>query len=319
MDPETKLAIVSRAQHGAFTTKQALEAEFTEAQVKRFVRIGRWRRVYRGVLAEASGRATFERTTSAAVLACGEGAAASHRNAGRFWGLDVPLLEVPEVTVLAPSRSRPTAILVHTTDRLTRSEAAVRDGIRITSPMRTLGDLAGVVEPKLLELGHDVLWRRGLVHPARLLDYLSDDWWSRRPGTGVLRALARERLGQGPSGSDLETLLFQLIRDSGLPLPVRQHPVVTPFGVRYIDLAYPGPKLAIELDGMESRLDPTVFLDERVRQNLITAQGWTFKRFGYSHVTDSGLMVLVTLGEALRLRPVRWRAYGSGRRAFQFS
>jgi very-short-patch-repair endonuclease len=210
------------------------------------------------------------------------------------------------VTVLLPSRARPPRVGVHETERLGRSEAASRDGIRVTTPMRTLADLADVLDAKPLELTLDRFLRRGLVHPSRLRTYLEDDWCRRRRGTVVLRKLVAERLGQRPSGSEIETLMLQLIRDAGLPLPVGQHPVKTPFGVRYLDLAYPDKKIAIELDGMDSRLDRDVFLDERVRQNLIEAQGWAFRRFGEAHVTEHRLWCAFTLGEALELRPVRW-------------
>jgi very-short-patch-repair endonuclease len=189
---------------------------------------------------------------------------------------------------------------------LTRTEAAPRDGIRVTSPARTLLDLAGLVEVNVLELALDHLWRRRVVEPKRLLRYLDDDWCRARRGSARLRRLVAERTGQGPSGSDIETKLLQLIRDSRLPLPTRQYPVVTPFGPRYIDLAYEREKVAIELDGMESRLDPVVFLDDRVRQNLIEAQGWTFRRFGYAHVNHEPLWTIFTLAEAIGLFPTRW-------------
>ncbi len=304
--PDARLVAVTRSQHGAFTRQQALAAGFTPSMIKRRLASGRWLRLHRGVFCETAVLPTFERDTSGAILACGSGAAASYRTAGRRWELDVPQPELPEVTVPIPSRARPPGVFVHRTDRLSPSEAAVHDGIRVTSPMRTLLDLAGILDPKLLELALDRLWRRRLVEPRRLLVYLDDTWCRVRRGSGDLRRLVRERLGQGPSGSDIETLLLQLIRDAGLPLPVRQHPVVTPFGPRYLDLAYPDPKIAIETDGMESRLDPDVFLDDRVRQNLVEAQGWTFRRFGYAHVTEQQLWTLFTLGEALGVRPVRW-------------
>ena len=128
----------------------------------------------------------------------------------------------------------------------------------------------------------------------------------------MLRKLVRQRLGEGPSGSDVETLLLQVIRDASLPLPVRQYPVVTPFGVRYLDLAYPEHRVAIELDGMDSRLDPQVFLDDRVRQNLIEGQGWTFRRFGYAHVTEDRLWTLFTIAQSLCLTPVAWRRNRAG-------
>lgn len=304
--PDALLAVLSRGQHGPFSLGQALAAGFSRSAVKRRVDSGRWVRLHRGVYCEAAVPVSFQRDVAAAVMVCGIGAAASHRTAARWWELDVPPADRPEVTVLLPSRARPPSVLVHETTRLSRSEAAPRDGVRVTSPMRTFLDLADLLDPRLLELALDRAWRRGLVHPARLLGYLEDDWCRARRGTAVLRGMARERLGQGPAGSDLETMFLQLLRDAGLPLPVRQYPVVTPFGPRYLDLAFADPRLAIELDGMESRLDPEVFLDERARQNLIEAQGWTFRRFGYAHVTHEPLWTAFTVGDALGRWPVKW-------------
>jgi len=211
------------------------------------------------------------------------------------------------VVVVAPARVRLRGVLTHTTERLGRAEAATRDGIRVTSPMRTLLDLAEVLDPGLLELTLDRFWRRRLIEPRRLLVYLEDDWSHCRRGSVLLRLLVGERCGDRASGSDIETRLLQIIRGANLPPPVRQHPVVTPFGVRYLDLAYIDPKIAIEVDGMESRIDPETFLDDRVRQNLIEAQGWTFRRFGHTHVTRDELWTIFTIAEALRLKPSRWK------------
>ena len=304
--PDVRLAAVTRSQHGPFTRGQAQQAGFSPSAVRHRVATGRWLRLHRGVFCEVAVPPSFKRDASAAVLACGPTATASHRTAARWWELDVPQPDLHEVTVPSPARSRPPGVLVHETTRLTRSEAAPRDGVRLTAPMRTLLDLAGVLDPRLLELALDRSWRRRLVQPARLLSYLQDDWCRAKRGTGLLRRLVRERLGEGPSGSDIETLLLQVIRDAGLPLPVRQHPVVTAFGPRYLDLAYPQHRVAIETDGMDARLDPEVFLDERDRQNLVESQGWTFRRFGYAHVTHNALWTAFTIGEALGLRPVRW-------------
>jgi very-short-patch-repair endonuclease len=172
--------------------------------------------------------------------------------------------------------------------------------------MRTLLDLAEVLPADVPEVGLDRLWRRRLVHPRRLAEYRAGPWCMCRRGTATLRRLAAERCHERASGSDVETRPLQLIRDARLPPPARQHEVMTRSGVRYLDLAYPEHRLAIEVDGMESRLDPTVFLDERVRQNLIEAQGWTFRRFGHAHVTNDALWTIFTVAEALGLRPIRW-------------
>ncbi|HVL80467.1 MAG TPA: type IV toxin-antitoxin system AbiEi family antitoxin domain-containing protein [Actinomycetota bacterium] len=304
--PDARLVVATRAQHGPFTRAQARAAGFSDAGIKSRLASGRWVRLHRGVLCEATVPPSLRRDASAAVLACGSRAAASHRTAALLWELDVPAPDRPEVTVVGATRREPSGLLVHRTSRLTRVEAGVRDGIRVCSPMRTLLGLGEVLEPRLVELALDRLWRRGRVHPSRLLSYLDEPWCRRRRGTRVLRGLVRERMGVRATDSDLETLLVQVLREAGLPLPERQYPVATPFGPRYLDLAYPQQRIAIETDGMDSRLDPEVFLDERARQNLIEAQGWTFRRFGYAHVTNDPLWTVFTVAQALGVRPVRW-------------
>src|SRR5581483_6423710 len=224
-DAVRRLAPVARRQHGPFTRRQALQSGFSASSVQRNVAHGWWIDLHRGVYCDAVIPASLERDASAAVLACGPTAVVSHRTAGLLWSLDVPKPALPEVTVLPSGRARPVRVTVHKTDRLSVSEAAVRDGIRMTSPMRTLLDLASCIEPDLLELALDRLWRRSLVHPPRLAVYLSDDWCDTRRGTAALRRLISERIGDRPSGSDIETLFLQMLRDAHLPLPARQHPV----------------------------------------------------------------------------------------------
>lgn len=306
MGKEQQLKAIARAQHGPFSHEQAIDAELTPAMIRWRLDSGLWVRLHNRVYCDPALPPSFERDISAAVLACRDGAAASHCSAAKLWGRDVPLGPEPEVTVCAPSHIRSPDIRVHYTTRLTRTEAAPRDGVRVTSPARTLLDIADEVDPKVLELTLDNFWRRKLVAPTRLMTYLEDEWCMARRGSAQLRRLVAERAGQRPAGSDLETQLFQLIRETKLPLPTRQYPVVTPFGPRYLDLAYPARKVAIELDGRESRFDPDVFLDERVRQNLIEAQGWTFRRFGYAHVTGEPLWTVFTVAEAIGAFPTRW-------------
>ena len=310
VDPRARLAPVARAQRGPFTYQQARDAGFSKSAIGRRIDSGTWLSLHRGVMCDSAVPASPARAVSAAVLACGPTAAACLRSAAQLWKIDVPSTDDPDVVVLGSARRRPAGVIVHRTTRLGRSEAAPSDGIRVTSPMRTLLDLGAILELRPLELALDRFWRRGLIAPRRLALYLADEWCTRKRGSAVLRKLAAERCGQGPSGSDIETLLLQLIREANLPLPVRQHPVVTPFGVRYLDLAYVRERVAIELDGMDSRLDPSVFLDDRARQNLIEAQGWTFRRFGHAHVTTNGVWAVFTLGEALGLRPIRWTGRG---------
>ncbi|MDN5746969.1 MAG: endonuclease domain-containing protein, partial [Pseudonocardia sp.] len=60
----------------------------------------------------------------------------------------------------------------------------------------------------------------------------------------------------------------------GLPAPVLQHPV----GPYRLDLAYPGPLLAIEYDGGEHRTAKRALHDLR-REAHLTREGWVVLRF----------------------------------------
>jgi hypothetical protein len=303
--PGARLAAVARRQHGPLTRNQALGAGFSPPPIRRNVASGGGSSST-GTSTANRLPASLARDASAAALACGGAGAASHATAAALWDQSVSPPKVPEVVVLAPSRVRPRGVLVHVTGRLGPSEAAVRDGIRVTSTMRTLLDLAEILEPNLVELTLDRFWRRGFVDPRRLSTYLDDRWSRRRRGTAVLRGLVRARVGDRPSGADVETLLLQLIHDARLPPPARQHRVVTPFGVRYLDLAYPAPKIAIE-KGRDGEPTRSGGVPRRARPaDLIEAQGWTVRRFGYAHVTRDRLWTIFTLVDALEVRPVRW-------------
>jgi AbiEi antitoxin C-terminal domain len=88
----------------------------------------------------------------AAVLACGSGAVLSYRSAAALWGLlPYPANSGPvHVTVLAADRRRP-GIRIHRVRELPSDEVTRRHGIPITTPERTILDLAGEVMAAELE------------------------------------------------------------------------------------------------------------------------------------------------------------------------
>jgi hypothetical protein len=79
------------------------------------------------------------------VLACGPDAALSHRSAAALWQIVPRWPSKPEVT--APSKHRLEGIHVH---RSRHIDATTHYGIRVTTPLRTLVDLADILPPKQL-------------------------------------------------------------------------------------------------------------------------------------------------------------------------
>lgn len=79
----------------------------------------------------------------AAVLACGEGALLSHRSAASLWKLTRP--QRGEIHVTVPGhggRAGHAGVKLHRSTTLTDADLSERDGIPVTSPSRTIIDLA---------------------------------------------------------------------------------------------------------------------------------------------------------------------------------
>ena len=87
----------------------------------------------------------------AAVLACGPGAALSHRSGAALWEMRRGGVGVIDVTV--PSRAgriRRKGIRIHRSGRLAAEEVTDKDGIPVTTVARTLLDLADVLDLQAL-------------------------------------------------------------------------------------------------------------------------------------------------------------------------
>jgi len=128
-----------RRQHGVLTRAQLLAHGIKRQSIAHRVKFGRLHPVHAGVY--AVGRRDLSRLgeVTAAVLACGEEAVASHGTAAELWGFG-PRSRL-EVTVPPGRCPRRPGIVVHRA-ALADRHRTVRHGIPVTTPARTLVDLA---------------------------------------------------------------------------------------------------------------------------------------------------------------------------------
>ena len=94
----------------------------------------------------------------------------------------------------------------------------MRNGLQVSRPARALIDSAGRED---LEVVVDAALRLRIVTPRTLLTEASRPEFAKR-GIAVLRELARDRLGEGRSESELEDRMVRLLRAHALPQPTRQ-------------------------------------------------------------------------------------------------
>jgi hypothetical protein len=139
------------------------------------------------------------------VLACGPDAALSHRSAAALWQIVPRWPSTSEVT--APSKHRLEGIHVHRSPHI---DATTHYGIRVTTPLRTLVDLADILPPKQLTRAPNEAQVQRRVTAAERTSLLT-----RYPG----RRTAQLTPERGATRSDLEDRFIRFLKRHRLPLP----------------------------------------------------------------------------------------------------
>src|SRR5215213_4104627 len=138
---DARIAAVAGRQHGVITTAQLRAAGLTDAAMYKRVAAGRLHPLYRGVYAAGHDRLSQEGRWMAATLAAGPGAALSHEAAAKHW--KIWRRKVTGIDVIVPGQRRARdGVTVHRTRNLDARDVTVHQGIPITTPARTLVDLA---------------------------------------------------------------------------------------------------------------------------------------------------------------------------------
>ena len=204
----------------------------------------------------------------AAVLACGRRAFVSHRTAAALWMLVADAPHRVDVTVLRGWKPQRPGIAVRSTSSLVRRDVRLLDGIPITSPARTVLDLAGLVGEDELERAVAQAEVRMLVRIEDLVDQLGRH--PRRPGTAALRDVLAVPGGPALTRSRAEARLLSLLRKSSLPVPK----VNTWIGPYQVDLLWEEERLVLEFNGFAFHTDRHSFERDRLRDAELQSRGY---------------------------------------------
>lgn len=195
-------------------------------------------------------------------------------------------------------RPRP-GLLVHR-DRLRRDEVEVRDGVPVTTPLRTAYDLARrCVDLVDAVVALDALANKGRFDPAAVLEF------ARRYPRARGRLRLPELVGHSErwAGSPMETRMRMLLVLAGLPRPEVQFPVQDEVRRRavWLDLAYPAHRIGIEYEG-EGHASPEVVLRDIGRYTALVDAGWRIYRFTKYEVYGEPDEVVAKIARALGAR-----------------
>lgn len=212
---------LSRTQLGLVTRAQAVSAGFSSSAIDRRLASGELEpvchRVYR--VRGGPGESRPQRLL-AACLSLGKGTVASHRSAAWLWGLDgfAAGPRVLEVTTLHGRRVVLPNFKIHQRREALTEGYTHKAGVPVTVMTRTRLDLTMLLNDSALEIALDSAARGRPVLFLELKEFLCTLRASGRAGINRLERLVSLRIGGEPTGSELETKLFQLLRRAGIAL-----------------------------------------------------------------------------------------------------
>lgn len=284
---------------GPFTRRFAFEQDIGPEQIERSVATARWFRLRNGIYVTANDRAAAKASdptlhaqdVRALELAMSRrNLAAAGTSAARIHGLELLQAPPPELIVVTDD---PGVAGTHRDGYFLRvaplpaEHVTHRHGMRVTTPARTVVDIAahrGVDEGVVAA---ESAYRKKLLTPARLRELV--DRTEGRPG--ILRVRDMLALATPGTESVLESMSMLNMRRIGVQLPLVQVTLFLGSLEFRVDFLWPHIRLVGEGDGekkysLDGRSPMAALREERQREQAIRDLGYDIVRWDF-HVANN--------------------------------
>jgi len=283
--PDVRVAQLAADQWGVLSLDELRACGMTRDAVAVRVRNGRLHPLHRGVYAVGHSNLPLEGRFLAAVKACGSTAVLSHFSAGALYGLVRWDDRHPEVTTTSERAHR--GIRTHRSSLLDVQDVTRHSQVPVTTPARTLVDLAATFEYRALRRAVREA-QRSLTNARQILDALGR-LGPRRGSANLTKILAT---GPAPTRSELEDVVLDMLLAAGFEHPHVNVPI-TIEGRRVIpDFRWPAQRLVIEADGAAWHDDRLAREDDAERQALLEAHGERVLRVTWTQTVSRRAMTL---------------------------
>ena len=282
------IARIAARQHRAVTGRQLREAGLSKDAIAYRVGQLRLQRLWRDGYILGTAPADLLSLAICAVLTCAPHGVLSHAWAAWLWGfLPAPRMPI-DVTVPGGWRPGPREISVHRARALDPQDVTRKKNIPVTTPARTLLDLAGRDDIERLVAEAQVL---GVVRERQLHDVIA-----RYPNRREAARL-REVVDDGPvlTKYESERRLFALLKAAGLPRPETGASI----GRYKPDFLYRDQRLIIEVDGWSAHHHRRAFENDRKRGAELTSLGYRVMHVTWRQLTEEPIAVAARIAAAL--------------------
>ncbi|HEU5210862.1 MAG TPA: type IV toxin-antitoxin system AbiEi family antitoxin domain-containing protein [Longimicrobiales bacterium] len=284
-------------QDGAVSREQLVDLGMSVSTIDHRVRSGWLQPVHRGVY--RIGPLTTPRTWVFAAMLAMPGSVVSHLTAAGLrrilaWtdGAHV------DVTLAGRRVAKRKGIRVHHVSALSADDVEVLDGIRLTSPARTICDLAGVLPERELERALAEALALRILDQTTLERHLA----GRPDARGAARLRAMLASGRAPvrTRSEAEERFLALVRRAGVETPAVNSRVA---GFE-VDFYWRAEGLVVEVDGHAFHSTNRKFESDRRRDSALIAAGIRVIRVTWKRLRAEPERVLADVVRALALAKV---------------
>lgn len=295
---EERIAEIAGRQCGVVSVAQFRACGLSASGARHRADAHRLFRVRRGVYSLGPVVDPRARLWAALLVTGPAGASVSHWSAAWMHGMVGRCRAPIHITVPGNGGRSLSGVRVHRARSLSDADTVQVDGLRVTTPARTVLDIAARAPD------HDVLRLiregeyLGLLPTGALLAVVSTH--PRHPGAARIRRVdpvtATAALRQTPLEDELEALIATL----PVPTPQRQLPVRGASGAWYrLDFGWPDFRLATEADGRSAHERSASLDSDRFRDNDLAAVGWQTLRFTHLQIArgrfDTGRQIVATV------------------------
>ncbi len=276
------------------STRQLRDYGLNGTAVTRRVKKGRLHPLHRGVYAVGHPAVTREGRFMAAVLACGARACLSHFAAAVLWGFMRWEDRLPDVTVVGCER-HVEGLRVHRSRALLPPDVLRHKAIRVTSPARTLLDLAAVLPERTLRRAVRQAQVDRRVSVRQILELVSRSNGHR----GAAKLLAVVADGPTPTRSDLEDIMLDLFDGAGMQRPEINVGLRLDGRTIIPDFLWRDRRLAIEADGAIWHDHKLTRENDADKQAILEAHGYRVVRVAYQQAVTRPGQTLARIRAAL--------------------
>ncbi len=241
----------------------------------------------------------------AAACARNRAALIGFTTAGQQW--ELRKMTDAHIHVLVPHGRSPEieGIVVHRCRRIDPVDIVeLNNGIRLTSPPRTLFDSADMIGESATASVLEQLLNDQRCTFGTIADTVGRLYHPRRPGSATALAVIRSRPAWRTAlQSGLESVVLEEIARQGLPVPTTQFPMRLPDGIDIsVDFAWPRYRVALEVDHPAWHAGAQESHRDKHRDRKLVSIGWNALRLTDIDVATGLTEAIADVGAVLRAR-----------------